>query len=308
MTGIETTPRWSETEMLAALRAEPGRPLAPLARDAGWSRARLRRRVVQWRQNNEIINGHHAAADLITVAGAWPASGQKGGRVAAVLAGAAGTGLAAIGAAATISYSLASTGPLMAALAATADAVALVLPSLACALWQRHRWGLAVVAWAMWIVAAGITANNIGGFIDQRTDSFLAGREVASLDRSVVLERLGHLRAERSAITEQRPAAAIIVAIQNSTRAELEGQRTALAMAKRRDELDRDLAALEPQLTSLPTVTAIDPSAALLSSVLGLSSDADLRRLRLTLLLILPLCSGLLLAVAFAVGTSGERR
>jgi hypothetical protein len=161
---------------------------------------------------------------------------------------------------------------------------------------------LAMAAWAMWATAVMLTTVNVAGFIGQHTDSFLGGREVQSIQRALVLERLGRLRAERATITETRPAGAITVAIRNDGRGEIENQRAALAMAKRRDEIERDLAALEPRLITLPAVTLADPSAGVLAEILQLPSEIDLRRLRLALLLVLPLCAGLVLAVGIGVG------
>jgi hypothetical protein len=233
--------------------------------------------------------------------------GRNAGRVlAAGILGMAGFALAAIGAVATVTYSLETTGNLMAALAAAADAVALILPAAACALWTVRRRLLAAVAWCLWIAATGITAANVAGFIGQHTGAFLAGREVASTERTLVLERLGRLRAERAKISETRPTGAITVAIQNSRAAELETLRTALAMAKRRDAIDLELTGLETRVATLPTVSAIDPSASVLAEILRLPSEVDLRRIRLAILLLLPLTSGLLIAMALAIGARTE--
>ena len=77
-----------------------------------------------------------------------------------------------------------------------------------------------------------------------------------------------------------------------------------MAIAARRDEIDRDLAALEPRLRMLPAVTMIDPSASVLADILRLPSEIDLRRIRLALCLVLPLTGGLVLALALAVGAA----
>jgi hypothetical protein len=230
---------------------------------------------------------------------------RMSGRVPVALAlGAAGIGLAAVGASATVSYSVESAGPLMGALAAAADFMALILPTAACTLWRSRRRMLALAAWALSAAAVSITVMNVAGFIGQRTDLFLGGRELASTDRTLVLEQLGRLRAERATITDTRPVAAIVLAIRNATRTDIDSQRADLIAAKRRDEIDRDLAELEPKIASLPAVTMIDPSAGVLGEILRLPADIDLRRIRLALFLVLPLCSGLMLALALAVGTS----
>jgi hypothetical protein len=281
-------------------RVDIGKPIA--SRSPGYGR----------RLPKLIANASHtiAAADMIAVvtpAPSPPTPGRNAGRVlAAVILGAAGLGLAAIGAVATVTYSLETTGRLMAALAAAADAVALILPAAACALWTVRRRLLAAVAWCLWMAATGITAANVAGFIGQHTDSFLSGREVASTERTLVLERLGRLRTERAKISETRPIGAITVAIQNSTRGDLEALRTNLALAKRRDVIDGELAGLETRVATLPAVSAIDPSASVLAEILRLPSEIDLRRIRLAILLLLPLTSGLLIAMALAIGARTE--
>jgi hypothetical protein len=238
-----------------------------------------------------------------------PSRGRNAGRiVAAGILGAAGVALASVGAVATVTYSLETTGTLMAVLAGSADATSLMLPASACCLWKTRRRSLAVVAWCMWLAATSITAANVAGYIASHTDVFLAGREVASTERQLVLERVNRLRTERAGIREQRPIGAITVAIQNARQADLEGLRTALAMAKRRDAIDAELSNVAPRLAGLPAVTMTDPSAAVLADILRLpAGEIDLRRIRLAVLLTLPLTAGLLMAMALAIGMRSER-
>jgi hypothetical protein len=253
------------------------------------------------RLNSGVFSYRHIGAPIPISA----STRRMTSRVPVALAlSAAGIGLAAIGASATISYSVETAGRLMGALAATADFMALILPTAACTLWRARRRMLAMVAWALSVAAVGITTMNVAGFVGQRADLFLGGRELASTERALVLERLGRLRAERATISETRPVAAIVLAIRNATRADIDNQRAALIAARQRDEIDRDLAELEPKIASLPAVTMIDPSAGVLAEILRLPADIDLRRIRLALFLVLPLCSGLMLALALAVGTS----
>jgi hypothetical protein len=258
--------------------------------------------------NKPAARAIEPAADPIKSLPPTPARGRIGRILAAAILGMAGVGLGAIGATATITYSLESTGTLMAALAAAADATSLIMPASACCLWKSRRRLLAAVAWCMWLAATSITAANVADYIASHTDVFLAGREVASTERQLVLDRVNRLRSERGAISERRPIGAITVAIQNAHVAELEALRTALVMAKRRDAIDLELAGLEPRLAGLPAVTMADPSAAVLADILRLPADEiDLRRIRLAVLLILPLTSGLLVAMAMAIGTAKER-
>jgi hypothetical protein len=245
------------------------------------------------------------------IAAPLPNRSRTIGRVlAAVTLGAAGVGVAGVGAVATITYSLESTGMLMAGLATAADVTSLILPTSACCLWKGRRRLLAAVAWVMWAGATSITAANVAGYLASHTDVFLAGRETASTERSLVLDRVNRLRTERTSIHEQRPVAAINVLINSARVAELESLRTAAAMARRRDAIDAELNSLVPQLAGLPAVTMTDPSAALLADILRIPADEiDLRRIRLAVLLALPLTAGLLIAMAMAIGTrrSDER-
>ncbi len=116
------------------------------------------------------------------------------------------------------------------------------------------------------------------------------------------MERLTRLRDERRAIGEGRPVGAIAAALNDARRSERPALREALAMAKRRDALDIELATFEHQLGEISVVATADASAAVLSDITGTAiSDAHLRRLRLALLLGLPLCGGLVLSLAFAI-------
>src|SRR5258706_256641 len=85
--------------------------------------------------------------------------------------------------------------------------------------------------------------------------------------------------------------------------------REAIAMARRRDALDLELAAFEKRLTEIPQVATADASAAVLSEIRGTAiSEVELRRFRLALLLGLPVCGGLVLSLAFALATASARR
>jgi hypothetical protein len=74
--------------------------------------------------NKPAARAIEPAADPIKSLPPTPARGRIGRILAAAILGMAGVGLGAIGATATITYSLESTGTLMAALAAAADAIA----------------------------------------------------------------------------------------------------------------------------------------------------------------------------------------
>jgi hypothetical protein len=301
---------FNREQALAAWRANPdSRPSASaFARAWGVPRSTARRWLAQFApaadQPTPPMPGQHGHLPAMS----RPATGLPPvGRVlAALVIGLVGIGLAAIGMTATITYSVETTGIVMGAIAAAADVMALVMPAAASALWGTRRRLLAMAAWAMWATAAMLATVNVAGFIGQHTDSFLGARQLQSTERALVLERLGRLRAERTTIAESRPVGAITVAIRNAGRAEIDGQRAALATAKRRDEIERDLAALEPRFATLPAVTMVDPSAGVLAEILQLPSEIDLRRIRLALLLVLPLCAGPVLAIG--IGVMGSLR
>jgi hypothetical protein len=85
--------------------------------------------------------------------------------------------------------------------------------------------------------------------------------------------------------------------------------REALAMARRRDALDIELAAFEQRLDGIPHVATADASAAVLSDISGTTvSEHKLRRVRLALLLGLPLCGGLVLSLAIALTGAASAR
>lgn len=93
------------------------------------------------------------------------------------------------------------------------------------------------------------------------------------------------------------------MALNDARRSERPALREALALAKRRDALDLDLAVFEQRLSEIPQVAIADASAAVLSDISGTTiSDTALRRLRLAFLLGLPLAGGLVLSLAFAMG------
>jgi hypothetical protein len=127
----------------------------------------------------------------------------------------------------------------------------------------------------------------------------------------MAMERLARLRGERKAIAEtaRRPSGAILAARAGARRSEQPALREAIAMARRRDALDLELAAFEKRLTEIPQVATADASAAVLSEIRGTAiSKVELRRFRLALLLGPPLCGGLVLSLAFALAMASARR
>jgi hypothetical protein len=220
--------------------------------------------------------------------------------------------LAGVGMTATVDYSLTTAAAaaadryLLAALAAAADSLTLMLPSAAFAVWSSRRRGLALAAVLLWIAAAGITTTTLAGFIGVNGDAFLTGRETAATERSLVLERVARLRAERGAISESRPVGVILVAIRNAAKSVIDDERAALLVARRRDQIDADLAVLEGTIRALPPTSIADPASNTIAGVVHLFGGvaiaaATLQRVRFALLLALPLLGGAVLAIGGAL-------
>jgi hypothetical protein len=232
-------------------------------------------------------------------------------RVGSVLS-ATGILLAGLGASMTVRSLTAGTDGvdrlLFGGLAVCADALALLSPSAGLVLWRGRRQLLGLGAWMMWLAASAATISNVAGFIGGHADTILAGREAAATGRELTVERVTRLRDERRHIVEQRPTDAISIAIRNSSRARIDDERAALAIARRRDAIDAELRVLEHSIAEVPTVTTADPSAAILAGAISLLTsgrvviaEEAVRRFRLLLLLMLPLTGGLVLAIGLAV-------
>ncbi len=212
-----------------------------------------------------------------------------------------GIALAGIGMIETTAYAASVGGLLFAALAVCADALVLFMPAAIAALWRR-RSAAAFLAAALWLVGGAVTLANLSGYVGGSDDRFRAGRETQSLERTLAFERLARLRHERDAIAEMRPAAALRIALNHVRRSKSAALGEALAVAQRRDAVDAELTALGADLTSVAPLATVDPSASVLSELTGATvTEAALRRLRLGLLLLLPLCGGLVLSVALSL-------
>jgi DNA-binding transcriptional regulator YdaS (Cro superfamily) len=244
----------------------------------------------------------------MSLAGA-PARGVSvGGYLAATCLAAVGVTLSGVGMVETATYALAIGGVLFCALAVAADVLTLTMPATVGALWRR-RSPAVVLAGALWCAGSAVTIANLAGYVGEHVEQYQSGRETLATGRSMALERLARLKDERKAITETRPPAAIAATLNDARRSERPALREALAMAKRRDALDIELATFERQLGDIPQVATADASAAVLSAIGGTTvSEHELRRLRLALLLGLPLCGGLVLSLAFALTAAVSAR
>jgi hypothetical protein len=156
-------------------------------------------------------------------------------------------------------------------------------------------------------MGGAVTLANLSGYVGSSDDLFRAARETQSTQRVLALEQLARLRHERAGIAETRPVGVLNVAIRNARRSERPALRQALAMAERRDAVEAQMAALAAHLPAIPQIAIVDPSAGVLSEISGaVVSEIDLRRLRLMLLLLLPLCGGFVLGVALSLLPAGR--
>ena len=359
---------FSEQQALASLRggtAAGRKSIAVLAREWGWSRDTVRRRLESWRHNGDLtaeqvrpqrrtampmpaaiaaptdpaslsppsppaesdsasspepdlapdLEPEPAAAIAVApqsppaplaaapvIASPAPSRLSACGRLlATTIVASVGVALAVIGMIETTAYAMRVGGWLFAALAICADALVLFMPAAVAGLWRR-RSPATIVAAALWLVGAAVTLANLSGYIGSSDDAFRAVRETQSTQRSLALEQLARLRSERAAISELRPVGAPNVAIKNVRPSKRPALREALAVAERRDALEARLSAVSASLPTVPQIALVDPSAGVLSEISGATvSETLLRRVRLALLLLLPLCGGFVLSVALSL-------
>lgn len=353
---------FSEQQALASLRggtAAGRKSIAVLAREWGWSRDTVRRRLESWRHNGDLtaeqVRPQRRAAMPMPAAIAAPtdpaslsppsplaesdsASSSEpdlapdlepaaaiavapetlaaapvvappapsrlsacGRLLATAIVASVGVALAVIGMIETTAYAMRVGGWLFAALAICADALVLFMPAAVAGLWRR-RSPATIVAAALWLVGGAVTLANLSGYIGSSDDAFRAVRETQSTQRSLALEQLARLRNERAAISELRPVGALNVAIKNVRPSKRPALREALAVAERRDALEARLSAVSASLPTVPQIALVDPSAGVLSEISGATvSETLLRRVRLALLLLLPLCGGFVLSVALSL-------
>jgi len=301
--------------------------VAALAREWGWSRGKVRHRLDRWSKKGDLppvpkrgttkrqppaAEAESAPAPvpapvpavMPAVAAPAPVHASIGGfgRVlgAAILAS-VGVALAAIGMIETTAYAARVGGMLFAALAICADALVLFMPAAVAALWRRRSPAM-IAAAGLWLVGAAVTLANLSGYVGSSDDGFRAARESQSMQRVLALEQLARLRHERAGISEMRPLGVLNVAVRNARRSDRPALRQGLAMAERRDAVETQISALAAGLPAIPQIAIVDPSASVLSEISGAAvSEISLRRLRLMLLLLLPLCGGFVLGVALSL-------
>jgi hypothetical protein len=218
---------------------------------------------------------------------------------------------------------------LLAAVGLTIDCLAIVLPSAAAQLWRDRHAMSAAAAWAIWLIALGMTLLAAIGFAATNIGDGVAGRSKVAAEASALVADIERLRGERAAITETRaistieaeiqraqPAAAAVwkqttgcsnvtMAASGSACAEVLKLRQALGVAQRRDALDAELRSAETRLAPLPAITTGDPQATMAADLVAWISlghvsltPHDIHRMRITGLTIIPALAGIIFMFA----------
>jgi hypothetical protein len=226
---------------------------------------------------------------------------------------------------------------LLAAVGLTIDLLAIVLPSAAAQLWRDRHAMSASAAWAIWLIALGMTLLAAIGFAATNIGDGVAGRSKVAAEATALAADIERLRAERAVITEARPVSTIEAEIQRAQPAaaavwkqtagcsnvtmaasgaacaEVLKLRQALGVAQRRDTLDAELRSTEARLAPLPAITTSDPQATMAADIVAWISlghvsltPHDIHRMRITGLTIIPALAGIIFM--FAVTLLRARR
>ena len=197
----------------------------------------------------------------------------------------------------------------------------------------------ATAAWAIWLIALGMTLLAAIGFAATNIGDGVAGRSRLAAEASALIADVTRLRSERAAITEGRsiatieaeiqraqPAAAgvwkqtagcsdVTLAASGAACAEVLKLRQALGAAQRRDTLDAALRSAEAKLAPLPTIVTADPQATMAAEILAWISVGrvsltphDIHRLRVTGLTVIPALAGIIFLFATTLLRAPRRR
>jgi hypothetical protein len=275
-----------------------------------------------------------------------PAPQRRGaGRILlALVLGLAAIGLAVVGLTVNTRFAAsfgqtAEAAALLAAIGLTIDLLAIVLPSAAAQLWRDRNMMSGAAAWAIWLLALGMTLLAAMGFAATNIGDGVAGRTRLAAEASALTADVTRLRAERSAIAEGRsvasieaeiqraqPAAAAVwkqtagcsnvtLAASGAACAEVLKLRQALGAAQRRDALDAELRDVEGRLAPLPAIITGDPQATMAADIVAWISAGhlsltphDIHRLRITGLTIIPALAGIIFLFATTLLRPPRRR
>jgi hypothetical protein len=325
---------------MSAVAALPAAPLRIATTRAAAMRARVPARLVRaasvrpQQVHSTFIEdtlAENLGAERNTAA---PARRGAARIILALVLGLAAIGLAVVGLTVNTRFAAsfgqtAEAALLLAAVGLTIDLLAIVLPSAAAQLWRDRHCMSGAAAWAIWLVALGMTLLAAIGFAATNIGDGVAGRGKLVAEASALNADVARLRSERAAIAETRsvatieaeiqraqPAAAAVwkqtagctnVTLVNSGAAcaEVLTLRQALGTAQRRDALDAELRAAEVRLAPLPAITSSDPQATMAADLLSWISAGhvsptphDIHRLRVIGLTVIPALAGLIFLFA----------
>jgi hypothetical protein len=223
---------------------------------------------------------------------------------------------------------------LLAAIGVLIDVLVVILPSVGCRLWGFGNSAAGSVAWCVWLFVAGMSLLAGVGFGASNIGDAIADRDRTVHEVSGVRTTVDRLRAERTASTETRSTAALQaqsereralidrnvwrvtggchdVTIPDSAAActAVMATRQAMAVAARRDAVERELRAAEEKLATLPAMqSAADPQAVMAVDVVAWITATkvrfqpeDIARIRIIALALMPTQSGIVLALGMAL-------
>lgn len=311
---------------LQSLLAGPASQLtsiSELARQWGWNRTRVRRRLSRWSADGLIARAIEddgrstitLVAETVNVltpalpatVDAPPSTPLSRPAFSLQLMGALAIGALAL----AIAYfglqinswygaSLgrdAQAAALLAGLAITGDAVALLLPTVAQLVQSRLE---KFFAWAVWLLTLTIAVMAAVGFAATNISDTSAGRAKVANELASLTAQVNRLEAERARINV-KPAA-------------VQGLRNYRAEVARANEIEAQLTAARARLAALPAVTTADPQADMAASLLRWvsggfiqASAGDIGMVRIIGMTLLPQISGLLLMLAAGLWRENTR-
>jgi hypothetical protein len=221
--------------------------VSDLARQFGWSRSKLQRRLAMWveagtvtrragRRGKIIIALAHvpvavpaatqgepgpASASERAIASQQSASRRGFALVTAAVLLVTAIGLAAVGLTMNARFAAsfgqtAEAAILLAAIGLAIDVLAVVLPAVAAHLWHHRLRPAAVMAWTIWLIALSMTLLAATGFASTHIGDAVAGRARIAGEQSALAQRIERLGIERAGISETRAVAAIEAELQRA--------------------------------------------------------------------------------------------
>jgi hypothetical protein len=287
-----------------------------LARELGWSRAKLRRFLAaQQHKGLAPVSAAVPVATKIDTANIFTTSAPalqvpRGTRTGAILLASTALTLAGVGLLTNAQFaaSLGQTpvaSTLLAALGFAIDGLALILPCIAGVLWHGGHRLASVSAWAVWAGAVTMTLITAAGFAAGNIGDAVTGRAAKIVERTELTSRIETLKARH---------AVAIAAAERARAGECKKvgpvcrlRETALAAVLADPETD--LEAATAALTALPPVVAGDPAGEMIAAWLdGAVSASTVHRVRIAGLTVLPGTAGLLLSFAWLAWRPGSPR